>query len=83
MILDGFLIAIICGLVIERFFYTKDMNHQVGDCIRALLSRNMDDFVKAEAEQKRPVSKEVLPDVVPLSETTDEQFLKAIKEGLE
>lgn len=83
MILDGFLIAIICALIVERAFYSKDMNKQVSDCMKALMSRNMNEFVQAQAEEKRPQVKEVPVDAVPLAEATDEQFMKAIKEGLE
>jgi len=81
--IEAFLVSVICALIVERFFYAKDMNKQVSDCMKALISRNMNDFVQAVAVDKNTPSKNISVDEVSLSEATDEQFLKAIKEGIE
>lgn len=83
MILDGFLIAIICALIGERFVYAKDMNKQVADCMKALMSRDLGEFINAKAIEERKPTKDTPVDEIPLSQATDDQFMKAIKEGLE
>lgn len=75
--------AIILGIIvlaqlIERHFYTKEMNHQLGEATRAILSRNVNEFISATAKPTEFKPEQTEPDEVELSSLSDEDFDKAV-----
>lgn len=69
---------IIVGMLIERFFYQKEMNRQLGEATRAVLSRNVNDFIAATTADKIVSSKLQETEEVLLSDASDEVFDKFI-----
>jgi hypothetical protein len=69
---------IVAGMLIERFFYQKEMNRQLGEATRAILSRNVNEFIAATTAEK-VVGKAVENDIVDLSELSDKEHDKVIK----
>lgn len=70
---------IIIGMLVERFFYQKEMNRQMGEATRAILSRNVNEFIAATTAEKIVNRKQEEVDEVLLSDATDETFDKFIK----
>ena len=75
---------IILGLIciiqtIERYFYQKDMTNKLNDSIKAVMSRNINEYLTAITTPK--TSKEIKgePDQINLDESDDATFEKAIK----
>lgn len=74
---------IVLGLIalaqlIERHFYTKEMNRQLGEATRAILSRNVNEFMSATAKPTDFRPEQTEPDEVELSTLSDEEFDKAV-----
>ena len=69
---------VIIAQAIERYFFAKEMNNRVSEAVRAVLSRNINEFIAAR-EIDKP-AKEIPPanDEIDLSEATDKQFNKAL-----
>lgn len=70
---------IIGGLLVERYFYQKEMNRQLGEATRAILSRNVNEFIAATTAEKIVNRKTEETDEVLLSEASEETFDKYIK----
>lgn len=74
------ILGILCiGQAIERFFYAKEMNKQLGEATRAVMSRNISEFLAATTPTKK--TKEQAPEAedVDISMASDEEFDKAIR----
>ena len=73
------LTIIILGLLVERYLFVRETNKQLGEATRAVLSRNINDFITATTVDK--IVKDTKPerDEVLLSESSDEDFDKTIK----
>jgi uncharacterized protein YqkB len=71
-------LAIICVLqTIERYFYQKDMTNKLNDAIKAVMSRNISEYLSATAQ---PTSKEKVEiDQVDFNADNPEAFDQAIK----
>jgi hypothetical protein len=72
---------IILLLVIERYLYAKEMNRQQGDSIKAIMSRNINEYLAAKSVDKPSNHPQPEEDEVPLGELTDEEFDKTIKKS--
>lgn len=73
------ILGLLCiGQAIERFLYAKEMNKQLGEATRAVMSRNISEFLAATAPTKKTTEPVGEPDQVELSQATDEEFDKAI-----
>ena len=70
---------IILAQAIERYFFAKELHRQLENTMKAVMSRNIGDYLAATKDNKP--DKEIPPqnDEVILSEATDEQFNKHIK----
>lgn len=77
----GCLSFIIFVQLCERYYYSKDMNQKLQDCIKAVMSRNVAEFVQAtrpkEKEEKEPLLDQL--DVL-LSDADDKTFDKHISD---
>lgn len=74
------LAVLVIAQAIERFFFGRQMLGQVGDALKAAMSRNINEYMVAT---NKNVGKEEFvkseTDEVDLQEATDEQFDKFIK----
>ena len=69
---------IVIGQGIERYFYAKDMSNKLNDAIKAVMSRNINDYLAATA---KPSESKIEPqdEQVDFSPDNPEEFDKAIK----
>jgi len=70
-------IIILAQLVFIAWYIHKDHSKNK-ELIKAILSKDVHDFVAATKDDKKPV-KEKEPDLVPVSSLSDKQFNKLIK----
>ena len=69
---------VILALIIERFFFAREMTARLGDTIKAVMSRNINEYISATTV---PDKKEAPPenDEVDMSTLTTEEFDTMIK----
>ena len=73
------LALLVLAQAVERFFYAKSMNEQLSKATKAIMSRNINEYLSALNADK-PAGKEVAEDEeVELDQATDAEFLKHIK----
>ena len=70
---------LVIAQAVERYFFSQHMTKQLEQCMKAVLSRNINDYLTATAE-KSPKSDFTENDEVDLNEASDEVFDKFIKE---
>lgn len=71
---------VIAGLLVERYLFVKQINGVLGDSMKAIMSRNINEFLAAKTIDKAVENVKVEEDEVELSQASDEQFDKFIKE---
>lgn len=69
---------IIIVLIVERFLFAKEMNRQLGEATRAVLSRNIGEFIAATKKPEKTTTTVQNEEMVELSELGDDDFNKAI-----
>lgn len=81
--MNEIVITIVLGIIcimqgVERYFYQKDMTNKLNDSIKAIMSRNINDYLAATAKPSKsePMGE---PDQIDLGEADNETFDKAIK----
>ncbi len=71
------ILTLICaGLIVERYFYTKEMNRELKDCRMALMSRNIFEYNNAKMVDRTMPEPVQQPDEVPIEEADEELFNK-------
>lgn len=75
---------IILGIVIitqavERHLFAKQMTEQLGDATKAVMSKNINEYMAAKTVEKAVKETKVNPDEVILSEADDSVFDKFIE----
>jgi hypothetical protein len=83
MIIDIALTSIIIALCVERYFYSRDMNHQVNDCMKAIMSKTPEDYVHMKSVEDKKPAVHVEPDERLIEQLSDKEYLRAIKEGID
>lgn len=73
------LVIVIIALVVERYFTLKAMNAQVNDCLKAIMSKNTQDFIQMKAIDKVEVTAPKEPEFIPEDRLSDDQFDKLIQ----
>lgn len=73
--------VIIIGLIVERYFFARHMTAQLEKCMKAVMSRNINDYLTATNEPKKE-TEFTQNDEIDLSEASDEEFLKAVNKGI-
>ena len=71
--------VIVIAQLIERYFYAKDMNQKLADSIKAIMSRNVGEFMAATKPEKMTPAAPAEAEDVELSTLSDTDFDKAIK----
>lgn len=74
LILGGIIIA----LIIERHLYSKEMNRQIGEATRAVLSKNINEFMQATKPQEASKTEFIRDEEVNMDEATEDEFLKGL-----
>ena len=69
---------VIAGLLVERHFFSKHMAEQLEKCMKAVMSRNINDYLTATNQPKKDTDF-TQNDEIDLGEATDEEFIEAIK----
>lgn len=73
------LTVIILLLVAERFLYAKEMNRQLGDSIKAIMSRNINEYLAAKSVDKVTTEIKSETDEVLMSDMSDDEYDETIK----
>lgn len=74
------ILGILClGQAVERFFYAKEMNRQLGESTRAVMSRNISEFLAATTPQKKTKEVQGEPEDVDMSMLDDKDYSAALK----
>lgn len=81
--IDLVLASVIIALIVERYFYARDMNRQVNDNMKALMAKTPEDYIHMKAVEGKKPSKPVEVDEQPIEQVSDKDFLKALKGGLD
>lgn len=71
---------IVIALLVERYYYAKETGKLIDRATKAVMSRNINEYMAATAIDKVEPQIESDPDEVFLNETDDETFDKHIKE---
>ena len=72
---------IVLGMIVERHFYAKEMNHQLDEATKKVMSRNMNEYLASVAMDKIPKQQEIPEnDEIELNQASDVEFEKAIKQ---
>lgn len=69
---------LILAQAVERYLYSKQMTKELSNAMKAVMSRNMNEFLAATHENKED-TKFQENEEVDLSQASDEEFDKAIK----
>lgn len=69
---------VVLAQLIERHLYAKDMNQKLSDSIKAIMSRNVGEFIAATKPQDPAGDSKSEPEEVELSELSDDEFDKAV-----
>ena len=75
-IIGLFLVCI--GQGIERYFYAKDMTNKLNDSIKAIMSRNINDYLAATAKPSNS-KQDAQDEQIDFSSDNPDEFDKAIK----
>lgn len=80
MDLESFsLLLVIIVLLIERYFYAKEMNSQIRDFQKAIISKNVNEYIAAKTVDSKKEEKYTTPEEIPLNELSDKDFQDVIK----
>lgn len=76
---------IILGVVViaqaaERYYFAREMNDRVSQAVKAVMSRNINEYISATQAEKPAASQFTETDEVFLSEASDEEFDKHIEQ---
>ncbi len=79
------ILIIILGILVlaqtvERYFFARHMTAQLEKCMKAVMSRNITDYLTATNEPKRD-QEFIQTEDIDLSDVSDEEFLKTINKG--
>ena len=70
---------IIVALLVERYFYTKEMTGRLTQAMEAVMSRNMNDYLAAKTADKKVDERASEPEEVDIDEASDKEFMQHIQ----
>lgn len=70
---------IILAQLIERYLFAKELHRQLENANKAVMSRNIGDYLAATDTKKPAKESQAQSDEILLAEASDEDFLKHIK----
>lgn len=73
-------LSLICiAQTVERYFYQKDMTNKLNDAVKAIMSRNINEYLTATAKPKYSKNIPVEQEEVDFNADNPEEFDRAIK----
>lgn len=73
-------LGLVCvGQAVERYFYAKDMSQKLNDSIKAVMSRNINEYIAAVSSEQKPQRPYSEPDEVLLDTVSDDLFDRYIE----
>ena len=73
---------IIFALIAERFLFARHMTAQLEKSMKAVMSRNITDYLVATNEPKKE-TKFIEDETIDLADASDEEFFKGIQKDIE
>jgi hypothetical protein len=73
---------IIIALIAERYLFARHMTVQLEKSMKAVMSRNITDYLTATNEPKKD-SGFIEEETIDLADASEEEFLKGIKKDIE
>ena len=74
------LALLVLAQAVERYLYAKSMNEQLSQATKAIMSRNINEYLSALNADKPSVNAQVVDnDEIEIEQATDEEFTKHIK----
>lgn len=71
---------IIAGIIIERYFFAREITKQLDSCMKALISKNANEYLSMKSVDNQAKEKpEKEPEGVYLDQADEETFNKFIK----
>ncbi len=70
--------VVVIAQSIERYFYSKDMSQKLQDCIKAVMSRNIGEYIAATKPVDKTETVTVSTDEVPITDLSEDEFFKYI-----
>lgn len=71
------LAILVLAQAVERYLYSKQMNKQLSDCTKAIMSRNINEYLAATHEPNKD-DKFIQDEDIDMDQATDEEFDKAV-----
>ncbi len=81
--METIIVAIVLGIIIlallwERHLYTKQMTTQLSEATRAVMSRNINEFMAATKPEPKNVKEFTRDEEINLEELDDKEFMETI-----
>lgn len=73
---------LLVGQAVERYFYAKDMTNRLSESMKAVMSRNINEFLLATKPDNKPEASFIQDDQVPIDELTPDEYEKFISNQL-
>jgi hypothetical protein len=73
------LAVLVIAQLVERYFYSKTMTQKLSECIKAVLSRNINEYISATQADKQDHREFVQTDNILIDELGDEAFDKFVQ----
>jgi len=70
---------IIAGIIIERYFFAREITKQLDSCMKALISKNANEYMSMKSIDAKNTKPEKESDAVYLDQADDDTFNKFIK----
>lgn len=74
------LAIVIVAQIVERYFYAKEMNKQLGNAVKAIMSRNINEYMAATLVDKAADEVKIDSDEQLVTDLSDKDFDDLIKE---
>lgn len=71
---------LVLAQLVERHLYAREMNKRLSEAMKMVMSRNINEFLTATAENKKTPMVQPEQDQVELSDLSDEEFDRHIKQ---
>lgn len=78
LVIISFLLIIV-ALLVERYFYTKEMTAKLTQAMEAVMSRNMNEYLAAKSVDKKVDERPSEPEDVDIDEASDKEFMQHIQ----
>lgn len=73
------LALLVIAQAVERYFFAKHMTEELSKCIKAVMSRNINEYIAATEVDKGKKEDFAENDEVDMADLPDDEFLKAIQ----